>query len=120
MLGDGLALESFRARVRSGEWQRVYFPGKVPLAELPSYTASADLGVVLIEDISLSHRLSLPNKLFEYMHAGIPILGADLPEIGRIIRETKTGEVCDPNDPQAIATAIKRLLSDTQYTQMQV
>lgn len=115
VLGDGTALETFRDRVRSGEWQRLYFPGKVPLADLPSYTASADLGIVLTQDTCLNHRFSIPNKLFEYMHAGIPIIGSDLPEIGRIIRETETGEVCDSNDSQAIASIIQRIISNSTY-----
>ena len=115
VLGDGTALDSFLAKVRSGDWQHIYFPGKVPLDELPSYTASADLGIVLIQDTSLSFRYSIPNKLFEYIHAGIPIIASDLPEIGRVIRETGTGEVCDFSDPYAIAAAIQRILSDPKY-----
>ena len=120
VLGDGTALDTFRDRVRSGEWQRLHFPGKVPLADLPSYTSSSDLGIVLTQDTCLNHRFSIPNKLFEYMHAGIPIIASDLPEIGRIISETETGEVCDSNDPHAIATAIQMVLSDsTYYNQLQ-
>ena len=112
VLGDGPSLEVLRQRVQSGEWQRVYLPGKVSLNDLPDYTASADIGMVLIQPTCLSYRLSLPNKLFEYLHAGLAVVGSDLPEIGRVIREHQAGEVTDPDDTGAIAASLHRLLDD--------
>lgn len=113
VLGDGHLLEEYRARAESGLWQRVYLPGKVPLDDLPHYTASADVGVTLIQDICRSYHLALPNKLFEYLQAGIPVLGSNLPEIARIIQGYNVGLVVDPDDPDAIAEALGRLLRDT-------
>ncbi len=112
VLGDGPSLEELRQRAQSGEWQRVYLPGKVPLSDLPDYTASADIGMVLIQPTCLSYRLSLPNKLFEYLHAGLAVVGSDLPEIGRVIREHQVGEVTDPDDTGMIAASLHRLLDD--------
>lgn len=117
-LGEGPALEEYRDQVSSGQWKRVYLPGKVALAELPSYTASADIGVLLIEDTCLSYHLSLPNKLFEYIHAGLPVIASDLPEIARVVSMHQIGEVVKPDDPQDIASAISRLLNDpVRYSQ---
>lgn len=112
VLGDGPLRSECLSRIQSGVWQRVYLPGRVSLADLPSYTASADVGVVLIQPICRSYYLALPNKLFEYLHAGIPVVGSDLPEITRIIREYGVGEVVNPDDPASIAEGIARLLGD--------
>jgi len=111
-LGDGPSLEDLRYRARQGEWQRVYLPGKVPLKELLSYTSSADIGSVLIEDVCLSYRLSLPNKLFEYIQAGLPVIGSNLPEIARVIHEHEIGEVITPENIPDITRAISRLIDD--------
>lgn len=117
-LGDGPSLENLRDRTRQGEWQRVYLPGKVPLTELLSYTSSADIGSVLIEDICLSYRLCLPNKLFEYIQAGLPVIGSNLPEISRIIREYDIGEIANPDYSESIVAALRRLLDNpTRFTQ---
>jgi len=112
VLGDGPLRSGCLRRIQSGVWKRVYLPGRVPLADLPGYTASADVGVVLIQPICRSYRLALPNKLFEYLHAGVPVVGSDLPEIARIIREYGVGEVVNPDDPASIAEGIARLLED--------
>jgi glycosyltransferase involved in cell wall biosynthesis len=112
VLGDGPWLGKLRTEAQSGKWQRVYFPGRVPMDTLPSYIASADVGIVLIEDSSLSHRYSLPNKLFEYLQACIPVIASDLPEISRIVHDFEVGDVASPSDPQAVATAIHDLLED--------
>jgi glycosyltransferase involved in cell wall biosynthesis len=119
VLGDGPNLESYRDRLRSCEWQRIYFIGMVPLVDLPSYTASADLGVVLIQDTCLSYRLSLPNKLFEYLHAGLPVICSNLPEMARIVQKYQVGELVNPEDPASIANGIHAILRDpTHYAQM--
>jgi glycosyltransferase involved in cell wall biosynthesis len=112
VLGDGPLLPEFRFYGASGQWQRVYLPGQVPWQALPDYTASADLGVSLVEGTCLSYRLSLPNKLFEYLQAGIPVLGSNLPEIARVIRDHDVGELADPHDLQSIVSGISRLLCD--------
>jgi glycosyltransferase involved in cell wall biosynthesis len=112
VLGDGPLLQAYRDRVRSGEWQRIYLLGMINMTVLPSYTASADLGVVLIQDTCLSYRLSLPNKLFEYLHAGLPVICSDLPAMATILKEYQVGELVNPDDPASIAHGIKIALGD--------
>ena len=69
--------------IEKGVAERVHLIGPVPLEALLSYTAQADIGVSLLEDSCENHRLALPNKLFEYLAAGLPVVVSNLPEAGR-------------------------------------
>lgn len=112
MLGGGMLEGSLRQAVRDGELeQRVFLPGVVPQADLHEWTASADLGVLVLEPINLSKRLALANKIFEYMAAGIPILTTDLPENRRIIDQCDCGWLIADWDPPALAEHIARILA---------
>jgi glycosyltransferase involved in cell wall biosynthesis len=62
----------------------------------------------LIEDVSLSGRLCLPNKLFEYAFAGVPMLASRLPEIARLVGEYGLGVCCD-NDADSIESAVRQI-----------
>ena len=97
---------------RRGLDDRVRFFGPIPNDELLYYTASADVGLCVIRGQSLSYRWSMPNKLFEYMMAGIPIVASDFEEMGRVVREEGVGTVCDPDDPQSIAAAVRAIVDD--------
>jgi len=99
---------------RRGLQDRVYFFGPIRNDELLYYTASADVGLCVIRGQSLSYRWSMPNKLFEYMMAGIPIVASDFEEMGRVVREEGVGTVCDPDDPQSIAAAVQAIVDDPE------
>jgi glycosyltransferase involved in cell wall biosynthesis len=106
--------EGFSAQIaleaeHAGVADRVEILPPVPPAEVIDAIAGALLGLVLIQPTSLSHRLSLPNKLFEYVAAGIPVLASDLPVIGPLVRNEGLGEVVAPDDVDGIATAMRRL-----------
>lgn len=97
-----------------GQEDKVRFYGSIPNQDLIRYSASADIGLANIVNSSVSYNTSLPNKLFEYAMADIPIIGSDSSEIGRIVREEHIGEVCDPEDAAAIAAAVRRILDNPQ------
>ena len=63
-----------------------------------------------IQPSTLNHRLTTPNKLFEAMAAGVPVVASDLPGMAPIVRETGCGVLCDPTDPASIAAAIRTIL----------
>lgn len=116
LLGAGPMLEPMRAQVDERSLtDRVFFLGHIALANLPAYTASADLGLALIQNACLSYYYSLPNKLFEYIHAGLPVVISDFPEMARVVRKYELGELVDPSDPVEIAAAIQRILADPDY-----
>lgn len=111
MLGEGMLLEELRTSVAERDLgDRVLLPGPVPQAELHSWTASADLGVLILEPINLSKRLALANKIFEYMGAGIPILATDLPENRRIIDSCDCGWLISQWSPPQLASHIVAIL----------
>jgi glycosyltransferase involved in cell wall biosynthesis len=79
--------------------------------ELPNLTAGADMGLILFRNTCLNHFYSLPNKLYEYMMAGIPVIASDLPEIARIVNSCGCGLLVDPENPESIAGGIRDLAS---------
>jgi glycosyltransferase involved in cell wall biosynthesis len=85
---------------------RVSLLPSVPLDELLSYTAEADVGVTLLQDTCENHRLALPNKLFEYIAAAVPIVASALPETERLIDAYGVGWCVKPDDPEALAQAL--------------
>lgn len=97
-----------------GLQDRVRFFGPIPNDELLHWTASADVGLCNIVNASLSYYTTLPNKLFEYMMAEVPVLGSDSPGIGKVIDETGVGVVVDPVDPRSLAAATEKILADPE------
>jgi glycosyltransferase involved in cell wall biosynthesis len=72
--------------------------------------AQADIGVVTITSLSLSYHLSLPNKFFESIAAGLPLIVSGIPELARMVEQYDIGLVCDPSDPADIAAKVSTLL----------
>jgi glycosyltransferase involved in cell wall biosynthesis len=115
IIGYGYHRPALEERVhRQGLDGRVRFFGPIPNDELLYYTASADVGLCVIRGQSLSYRWSMPNKLFEYMMAGIPLVASDFEEMGRVVREEGVGTVCDPDDPASIAAAVRAIVDDPE------
>ena len=113
VVGYGYHRPTLEAQVAArGIGDRVKFFGPIPNHELLFWTAAADIGMANIINSSISYHTSLPNKLFEYIMAGVPVIGSDSPEIGRIVKETGVGVPCDPADPEAIAEAARIILAD--------
>ena len=69
----------------SNNHNNIYFKSAVPPEELISYTQSADFGISLIENTSLSYYYCLPNKIFEYAQAGIPLIVSENIEMKNIV-----------------------------------
>jgi O-antigen/teichoic acid export membrane protein/glycosyltransferase involved in cell wall biosynthesis len=92
---------------------RVKILPPVPYVDLLDWTSSADLGLVILSpDYSLSIRWCLPNKLFEYIMAGLPVLAAPLDAVEDVLKEYGVGQVVPSLAPTEIAAAIEALLAD--------
>jgi glycosyltransferase involved in cell wall biosynthesis len=110
-------------RVRVHRWaaeeglsDRVHLLPPRPFDELVRTAAAATVGLVPIKAIDLNTYLGDTNKLHEYLMAGLPVVGSDLPEIRRVVAEgdPPVGETFDPLDPTSIAAAVRRVLEDTR------
>jgi len=91
---------------------KISLPGYIPTEQLIATTAGADLGVVLFEQTSLNYTYALPNKFFEYIMAGIPVLASNLETFREYIERYKIGMIVDPQNVQEIAQSIIKMLSD--------
>ena len=89
---------------------RIHFMGFVDPAEIPGWTASADVSAMPVQPDTLNHRLNTPTKLYDAMGVGVPVVASDLPGIAPIVGETGCGVLCDPADPADIARALREIL----------
>ncbi|MBT8379703.1 MAG: glycosyltransferase family 4 protein [Ignavibacteria bacterium] len=92
---------------------QVYFLGKLTQEELPKVTAAAHVGTALIENLSLSYYYALPNKLFEYIMAEVPVFVSDLPQMKEIVEKYEVGFVVNPDNADEIVSTLKNLSTDS-------
>lgn len=97
-----------------GVSERFHVVGPLAPEEVAGAMKDADVSLVHVRPTVLSYRFALPNKLFESIHAGLPVVAADLPDLARIVRDYGIGEVFDGEDPHAFAEAIRTVLADPQ------
>lgn len=116
IVGSGDVIPFLKKRVQEKHLEsRVIFTGKVPHEKLRAYTAIADLGVTLDKPTNINYKFSLPNKIFDYIHAGVPVLASELPEVAAIVRNYKVGVVIPSVTPEAIANGIREAFNSTEY-----
>lgn len=112
LLGFGRLRERFAQESATPPFAgRVMLLEPVAPDELLAWTASADVSVMAIQPTSMNHRYTTPQKLFESIAAGVPVVASDLPGMADIVRSSGIGLVCDPTSPPAIAAAIRQILS---------
>jgi glycosyltransferase involved in cell wall biosynthesis len=95
---------------RLGVADRVELCDPIAPAQVVGQLAGAAAGLCLIQPVCRSYALALPNKLFEYVAAGLPVLCSDLPVMAGVVREAGLGVVVPHRDPAAIAAGALKLL----------
>ncbi len=91
---------------------KVKFFGPVPSEQLVEWAASADIGICTIVGKTKSYLYAMPNKLFEYTMAGLPVVASNYPDMGTYVSDNHMGVTCDPESPQDIRRAINELISN--------
>jgi glycosyltransferase involved in cell wall biosynthesis len=111
VMGYGPLVAMLERRVREAEHDgRVVLLPPVPIVELPDWVASADVVAMLYQPTTLNNRYSTPNKLWEAIAVGVPVVASDHPGMGPVVLELDAGVLVDPRDPIAIAGGIRELL----------
>ena len=111
--GGGDLFEEMQALTKEKKLEdRIIFTGRLPFEELNQYTSQADLGFVLLENMGLSYYYSLPNRIFDYMKYGVPVLASNFPEIARIVETHQTGKLITHYEPEYLAKVILEMLKE--------
>ena len=120
LLGDGPLKPKLMGLVnKKSLYDKVKFLPSVPNKDLLNYTASADIGINLPLKSCINFYYSLPNKLFEYLMVGLPVVMSDFPDMKAIIEKYDVGKVVNPVSVNGIADAINELIGDSsKFTQI--
>jgi glycosyltransferase involved in cell wall biosynthesis len=113
IVGQGDVETKLKDLTRSlGLTQKVTFTGRISPDKLSDYTVQADLGISLEEDLGLNYRYALPNKVFDYIQAGVPVLVSDLPEVKSLVLQYGAGAVNYTKTPSELGALFGQLLGD--------
>lgn len=115
VVGDGDILADLKQLViKLKISNQVSFEGKKPFEKLPEYMASTHLGLVLLENRGLNYYYSLPNRLFDFIQAGLPILGMNFPEMSAVINGHNVGLCVESLAIKEITDAISHLMNNRE------
>lgn len=113
IVGDGDVFKNVQDLVVSNQLtDNVQLLGKVPFEQLDALTQTATIGVSLEKGDSISYHYSLPNKVFDYIKNGIPVLVSALPETTKLVNTYELGRTIESITPNEIAASLQQLLSD--------
>lgn len=108
LIGSGDAWDTLKNKTQQLHLhEKIHFIEKVPFEKLKHYTSKAHLGISLDKPNCINHQLSLPNKVFDYIHAGVPVLASNMVEVKKVIDTYEVGHCIDEITPVTIADAIK-------------
>lgn len=97
---------------RLGVERRLVLTGPVPSADVVAAARGADAGIWTLPELCRNFSYALPNKIFEYVAAGLPVLAAHYPEAKRLLADHDIGLTFDPYDPRSIAAAVNQLIDN--------
>ncbi len=113
MVGNGDVIPLLKKMVAELQLEeKVLFKQRMPFTELRQYTLNSDLGLAIDKNTNMNYQFSLPNKLFDYIHSGIPVLSSELVELKNIIEKYDLGYFIQSHEPKHIAGVINSIFGD--------
>jgi len=110
IIGHGDIIDILKQRIaQRGLESKVELHGRIPFEDLFEETCKADLGIALEENIGLNYYYALPNKLFDYIQARVPVLISPFPEMQKIVKKYDIGTVYNHQHPEALAKKINEI-----------
>ncbi len=115
LIGGGDAWLDLKQIIAENELDdRVRMVDRLPYLDMMQYTCNADLGLSLDKDNNLNYRFSLPNKVFDYLYAGIPVLSTDLPELRQVLDQYDAGLIITSPATSEIVRAVKEFANNRE------
>lgn len=115
IIGDGDVAKDLKVLVlKENLEKKVFFLGIINFELLPPYTAIANIGLSIEKDTNLNYKFCLPNKLFDYIQAEVPVLATPLEEIKKVYDKFNIGEFIESHEPSVIANKINYMLKATE------
>ncbi len=111
-IGDGKEKDRLAERARREGLDNCLFFPPVPKTELATLTASLDCGLMILKNVPAFYYGTSPNKFFDYLAAGIPVLNNYPGWLADITTNNQCGVVVPPDNPSAFADALVRLAAD--------
>lgn len=121
LAGAGDMVQKLKNRVNQNQLDhKVKFLGRIAPADLREITRQAKIGVSLEKERSLNYAYALPNKIFDYLHAGTPVLYSALEEVVTTLEGYQVGQELKSHEPQKLAQQLKEMLNSPDYAQWEI
>lgn len=118
IFGDGDIGKQLQKQIQDKNLtEKVKLKGRISINELIEETQKADLGISLEENLGLNYYFALPNKLFDYIQARVPVLVSPFPEMQKIIKKYDVGTVYEHENPQALAKKLNEIIEQKELYQ---
>jgi glycosyltransferase involved in cell wall biosynthesis len=113
IIGSGDVFPLLKEKVQQKKLEnKVTIIDKIPFEELMQYTTNCNIGLTLDKDTNLNYKYSLPNKIFDYIQAGIPILGTNLIEYSKIVKNHQIGFILKDFDAENLAKKMNEIIEN--------
>ncbi len=113
-MGNGFMEETIQPYVENHA--NIHHMGFVPVSDILAHSHTADVGLCLIEQKNLSYYYSAPNKLFEYLTAGVPVVASNFPGMEKVVADNGVGWNLDPHQDQDFITWLKQITPEEIQT----